>query len=95
MVLLALLDALVFVVSCRVCQVRFQWDIQGLDAACLNQGPDPAVPLSCGLHIHEGMSCDVGTGDHYYDRARFPTGSPWVSSQYVLRCVVLKCVCGV
>jgi hypothetical protein len=60
-----------------------EWNLQGLDAACLAQGPDAAVPLSCGLHIHEGTSCEVGTGDHFYDRARFTTGSAWLPSQYV------------
>ena len=66
---------------CCVWQVRFAWDITGLDPDCLLSGPDASVPLSCGIHIHSGTSCGEGTGAHFYNPAIY-SESPWLSSQY-------------
>lgn len=58
-------------------KVKFAYNLKGLDPACTE--PDMAVSNSCGMHIHEGTSCDDASlpGGHFYN----PTtvmADPWV-----------------
>lgn len=51
----------------RATSVQLTWALQGLDPAC-SQKSD--MENSCGIHIHEGTSCDLASavGGHYYDK---------------------------
>lgn len=45
---------------------KFTYDIIGADPMC-QDGPREGVELSCGLHLHEGTSCEEEAGDLYYE----------------------------
>jgi hypothetical protein len=56
----------------------FSYDLTGVDPACAD-GPSDAA-YSCGIHIHEGMSCDESAGGLYYSPV---TGEdPWLPIIY-------------
>jgi Cu/Zn superoxide dismutase len=59
-----------------------KWDLSGLDTACVS-GAGDSVPNGCGIHVHEGESCDVaaGVGGHYYSTNL--NYDPWVDVVYV------------
>ncbi|CAK0878811.1 unnamed protein product, partial [Prorocentrum cordatum] len=59
-----------------------QWDLAGLDTACMSGAGDD-VTNGCGIHVHEGMSCDVAddVGGHYYSNDR--STDPWADVVYV------------
>jgi hypothetical protein len=53
------------------------YDIAGLGAGCA-AGPAAGVANSCGIHIHEGKTCDDASavGGHYYDKGSV-SADPW------------------
>lgn len=56
----------------------FAYDLTGVDPACA-AGPTSA-PNSCGIHVHEGTSCEVDALGHYYTPAAAP--DPWLYVAY-------------
>lgn len=66
----------------RATSVRIHYNIQHVDPACTQ--PMPGVVNSCGLHIHEGMSCEnngAQTGPHYFNTSIY-TMDPWANVSY-------------
>lgn len=57
-------------------QVTIHYSLSGADPACDN-GPTEGVSNSCGIHIHEGTSCDTNddVSGHYYDSSIM--SDPW------------------
>ena len=41
------------------------FSLTGVDSDC-SSGADPATANSCGIHIHEGVSCTSNAGGHYF-----------------------------
>lgn len=65
------------IVTHQMTFVVFEYTLEGLDQNCAG-GPTPAVANSCGIHIHEGTTCDNATlvGGHFYD-SNLTGGDPW------------------
>jgi hypothetical protein len=61
--------------------VNISYQLKNIDRQCSN--PDKATPNSCGIHIHEGKSCDDATkvGGHYYNKDLLTT-DPWAAIIY-------------
>jgi len=59
-------------------QVLF-FDLAGTDPACTS-GVQSATQNGCGIHVHEGMSCDAA-GGHYYNSDTLTT-DPWLAIVY-------------
>ena len=59
----------------------FSYAITGADPACAS-GSDPAIPNSCGVHIHAGTSCSADALGHYYTGA--VTTDPWTDVYYTV-----------
>jgi len=61
--------------------VNISYQLKNIDRQCSN--PDKATPNSCGIHIHEGKSCDDATkvGGHYYNKDLLTT-DPWAAIMY-------------
>jgi hypothetical protein len=57
------------------------WNLKGVDPRCEN--PPIDVKNSCGVHIHEGFSCD-DAGGHYWDSALIPE-DPWLVIRYTAK----------
>jgi len=59
-----------------------KWDLVGLDTACVS-GAGNSVTNGCGIHVHEGLSCDVAAdvGGHYYSSDL--NDDPWGDVVYV------------
>lgn len=57
------------------------FDIHGVEDAC-SSTPE-GVGNACGIHIHEGKSCDDATlvGGHFYDKTKVES-DPWGSKVY-------------
>jgi len=51
------------------------WYLKGVDPEC-RQAPPAGVANACGIHIHEGTSCYVGAGGHYWNNSLFQD-DPW------------------
>lgn len=70
--------------------VGLAWSFTGLEQSCeaasqaLRKEMNSTKPNSCGLHIHEGMSCDShdDVGGHYYHHAQYKE-DPWATVVYV------------
>jgi hypothetical protein len=62
--------------------VTLYYDLAEVDPAC--SSPEPGVANSCGIHIHEGTSCDDATkpGGHYWDKTQMDA-DPWLAAEYV------------
>eukprot|EP00967_Tisochrysis_lutea_P068754 scaffold90175_cov37-Tisochrysis_lutea.AAC.2 len=58
-------------------QTKFTYDIIGADPAC-KMGPMDGVPTSCGLHIHEGTSCEEAAGNLLISG----DVTPWLTTGY-------------
>lgn len=58
--------------------VEVSWQIQGIDDAC-----PTGVGNECGIHIHEGTSCDTNEaiGGHHWNRTLL-SADPWVATRY-------------
>jgi len=46
---------------------QFQYELQGIEATCVN----------CGVHIHDGTSCATDGGEHYWDQATMGFMDVW------------------
>jgi len=59
-----------------------KWDLAGLDTACVS-GAGNSVTNGCGIHVHEGLSCDFAAdvGGHYYSSDL--NDDPWSDAVYV------------
>lgn len=57
--------------------VRLSWHLSGLEAE-LCAVPPEGIPNACGIHIHEGSTCDDSSnvGGHFYDREQLEA-DPW------------------
>lgn len=62
----------------RTDSVHISYNFTQVDQRCSQ--PEPGVKNSCGLHIHQGMSCD-NSGEHYYNAAIY-TMDPWANITY-------------
>merc|ERR1712038_163290 len=62
--------------------ITFFYELFDVESACLN--PDPTVPISCGMHIHEGTSCasadDIGG---LYVNSPSTKEAVWYPSKYI------------
>lgn len=56
----------------------FEYSLTGVDPACSSGAS--SVANSCGVHIHEGMSCTSNAGGHFYTGA--VTTDPWLTVSY-------------
>jgi len=52
------------------------WDLYGLDPACRTGSGN-----QCGIHIHEGSSCDHDARGHYWEKTKV-SEDPWTALQY-------------
>ncbi|CAE7488097.1 unnamed protein product [Symbiodinium natans] len=57
---------------------RLSWSLTGLDPACSSQCNQANC---CGVHIHEGKSCKIPAGAHFWDSASI-SQDPWLSVKY-------------
>lgn len=58
------------------------WSLKGVDAKCKSGAG--AEPNSCGVHIHEGMSCTENALGHYWNRTTYQA-DPWSPIHYTSR----------
>lgn len=58
------------------------WDLQGVDPNCAQ--PPLDVKNSCGVHIHQGLSCDADAGGHYWNSTLI-TEDPWLVIRYTAK----------
>eukprot|EP00429_Kryptoperidinium_foliaceum_P079894 CAMPEP_0176232880 /NCGR_PEP_ID=MMETSP0121_2-20121125/25535_1 /TAXON_ID=160619 /ORGANISM="Kryptoperidinium foliaceum, Strain CCMP 1326" /LENGTH=382 /DNA_ID=CAMNT_0017572253 /DNA_START=64 /DNA_END=1212 /DNA_ORIENTATION=+ len=54
------------------------YQLSGADPEC-EKGPG-SEKNSCGVHVHEGTSCESGAGPHYYDSSK--ATDPWCCISY-------------
>jgi len=72
----------------RGVSVAISYNLIGVDPNCAT--PNAGIQNSCGVHIHEGMTCSNATevGGHYYDPTYLPSlqpvpGDPWAKAFYI------------
>jgi hypothetical protein len=56
------------------------WNLRGVDPRC-SKGANSEYSNSCGIHIHEGISCLEDAGGHYWDKDAI-TDDPWANVGY-------------
>lgn len=56
------------------------WNMQGLEPDGCAGTPPAGVANACGIHIHEGMTCEEAGGHHY--NADWVTEDPWSTVNY-------------
>jgi Cu/Zn superoxide dismutase len=68
----------------RNTRVTFEYAFEGLDADCATMGPINGTENSCGLHIHEGTTCENASlvGGHYWNDMNGTVADPWVFDAY-------------
>jgi Cu/Zn superoxide dismutase len=67
----------------QMTNVEIYYELDGVDPAC-QAGPADGVANSCGIHIHEGMSCENTTlvGGHFWNDMNGTVSDPWVYDAY-------------
>jgi len=60
------------------------WSLAGLDPTCNTIGAGESVTNGCGIHIHEGTSCETTSkvGGHFFSKA-LNAADPWANVRYV------------
>ena len=61
--------------------ILMNWIMQGLDMEGCAGAPPAGVANACGIHIHEGMTCEDIQGD-YYDADYWAPEDPWSNVNY-------------
>ena len=61
--------------------ISIQMDVDGVEASCSSTGS--YAPNGCGIHIHEGATCNTATtiGGHFWSPSKF-SSDPWAPVQY-------------
>lgn len=55
------------------------WNLAGVDPACTGLEPSGG---KCGIHIHEGVSCALAAGPHFWNKTIIGTVDPWNEVHY-------------
>jgi hypothetical protein len=63
-------------------QLVMSWLLEGVESDLCATTPE-GVPNACGLHIHEGTTCDDASqvGGHFFDSSKFDA-DPWAPKSY-------------
>mmetsp|Transcript_111727 Transcript_111727/g.301365 ORF Transcript_111727/g.301365 Transcript_111727/m.301365 type:complete len:494 (-) Transcript_111727:12-1493(-) len=56
------------------------WNLNGVDPKC-REGASKEFPNSCGIHIHQGMSCGDNALGHYWNKTTYEM-DPWANVGY-------------
>lgn len=68
------------------------WNMQGLEPEGCAGTPPAGVANACGIHIHEGMTCEQAGGHHY--NADWATEDPWSTVNYTTNATISNAATG-
>ena len=66
-------------VTCSGTTHTLDYDLTSVEAQCAGSA-DSEAANSCGIHVHEGTTCDEEAGSHYYEDDE--ASDPWASITY-------------
>ena len=66
-------------VTCSGTTHTLDYDLTSVEAQCAGSA-DSEAANSCGIHVHEGTTCDDEAGSHYYEDDE--ASDPWASITY-------------